>query len=436
MKTAELEREAATAPWVLIREARRRQRRRYLAAGVVAATMAAAVGAGISQAGPGGRSSGESPRTSLNDRPPAYLGDGPPDYSTAPVDYAYTAQRTISRITTDGGHDSMFTDGWVKIRATGTGKLLATINGWPYSNFSQLTADASGRTFVFAAQRYRMRNVPPPPKSDPRDARIPMKFLLVHLTPRGGVQRAWLSLPETLTPGQHPTIALSPTGTKLAVAFGGGHQPATVQVITLATGQVRQWNSHRRWTPVIAGNGTWTADGRQLLFQQQIAPEVYPQTTIRVRLLDTAVPGASLAASKLLILHQTARYPDLTQPFLTPDGTTLISAVSRESRKQGPFAGALATYSASTGALLHTMSPWTWHWPAPPAHGGFPLQPVVWTDRAGTQVVTLQPRNDLNHLGVLSGDTFGQAGRNLLPRQPAGYQELQYSVRETDQMTW
>lgn len=437
MKTAELERGAAAAPQVLIKEARRRQRRRYLAASVVAVAVAAAVGAGISQLGPGGRSSGGSPRTGLGGGPPNYLGDGPPDYSTAPVDYAYTAQGHLSATMSDGKQLGMLTDGYVKIRVTGTGKLLATVSSQPYSDFSQLTADASGRTFVFAAERYLRRNVPPPPKTDERDQRIPMKFLLVHLTPRGGLQRAWLSLPETLRPAQNPTIALSPEGTRLAVAFGGGGQTATVQVITLATGQVRQWTSpHSPWTPVMAGKGTWTANGRQLLIQQQIAPQVYPQTVIRVRVLDTAAPGASLTASKLLVLRPAARYPAITQPFLTPDGAKLISAVNREGTERQPWTGALAVYSARTGALLHTMSAWEWRWPSPPVHGGFPLQPVAWTNRTGTQLVTLQPRDDLNHLGALTANTFGQAGSSLLPPYPAGYQQLQYALRATDQMTW
>ena len=50
----------------------------------------------------------------------------------------------------------------VKLRATVTGKLLATVSPpKPYNNFSLLTAAANGRMFVFGAMRYWERNAGP-----------------------------------------------------------------------------------------------------------------------------------------------------------------------------------------------------------------------------------------------------------------------------------
>jgi hypothetical protein len=47
----------------------------------------------------------------------------------------------------------------------------------------------------------------------------------------------------------------------------------------------------------------------------------------------------------------------------------------------------------------------------------------------------LQPRNKLNDLGVLTGNTFTQADNKVLPGQPPGYRELQYVLRSTE-ATW
>ena len=67
--------------------------------------------------------------------------------------------------------------------------------------------------------------------------------MILRITPGGHTQLSPLSLPRRLTEAQAPTLALSPDGAKLAVAYGGSGKPAVIQVITLATGQMRQWTS-------------------------------------------------------------------------------------------------------------------------------------------------------------------------------------------------
>lgn len=96
----------------------------------------------------------------------------------------------------------------------------------------------------------------------------------------------------------------------------------------------------------------------------------------------------------------------------------------------------LAVYSARTGALLHTLAPWVWHWPSPPGRGGYPTQTVVWSNRTGSQLIMLQPRHDLNILGALTATTFTPSASKLLPQRPAGYRELQYALRTSSQTTW
>lgn len=431
----------------LILEARRRQRRRYLRTGVAFVALACVAGVAVSQLGPGVQ---PPVRAVAGIRFPA----GSARYSSAPAYYAYTVEGDLYRYVSHGTQYGASVPGrYLKLRATATGKLLATISPpKPYNDFSLLTADASGRTFVFGARRFWQRNAGPSPRLMERNQRTPLRFLLLHITPAGHLQRAWLSLPETLTPAQAPSIALSPDGTKLAVAFSGAGRTATVQTVTFATGRIRQWVlPHTAWTPVLSGQGAWTADGRMLAFQPAVIPAAGPMGgyrrltrpyrepgTTQVRLLDTEAPGTSLAASNFLVLRPPAGESALGQPILTPDGTGLIGPVGNEPFEPGnrPWTGELAVYSASTGALLHTMAHWVWRWPSPPARGGNPMQAIAWSNRTGSQLIVLHPRHELNVLGVLRGNRFTQAGSKLLPRQPAGYGQLQYALRIAPRMTW
>ncbi len=377
--------------------------------------------------------------------PPA---SAPARYSSAPAYYAYSVQGDIYNYVSHGTqYSSSVTGRYIKIRATATGRLLATISPpKPYNDFSLMTAAANGRTFVFGAMRYWQRNAGPSPKLAERNQQTPMKFLMLSITPAGGTQLSGLSLPETLTPAQTPSIALSPDGTRLAVAFDTA-QAATVQVITLATGQLRQWAlPHAAWTPLIGGRGAWTANGRTLAFQQravlhhprELTKRYRPPVITQVRLLDTAAPGTSLASSKLLALAAPARETAAGQLIITPDGTKLIGPVGMRSLARGQvhWIGELAVYSARTGALLRTLAPWVWRQTAAPGRGGFPTQIVAWSNRSGSQLIVLQPRDDLNILGVLTGKTLTLTGSKLLPQQAPGYQELQYALRIASQMTW
>ena len=427
----------------LIKEARRRQRRRYLLAGLAAVVVLAGVaGVTAGQIGPGGRQPGHGFFS-------APVAGGPVRYSSAPAHYAYSVEGDIYSYVSHGTQYSASVPGrYLKVRATATGKLLATISPPRLCNdFSLLTADASGHTFVFGARRLWQRNAGPSPKLAERNQRTPLRFLALRISPAGRVQLSGLSLPQPLTPGQTPSIALSPDGTRLAVAFGGGGQTAAVQVITLATGQVRQWAMpHAPWTPVLTGRGAWTADGRTLVLQQRVIPRALspaalrryrPPAVTRVRLLNTTAPGSSLASGTLLVLRPPAGASAPAEPVITPDGTKLITTAGKEPfGRHATWTGEVAMYSARTGALLHTLAPWVWPSTTPPGRGGYPKQTVAWSNRTGSQLIMLQPRNQLNMLGVWTANTFMQTRSKLLPPHPSGYQKLQYALRIAPQMTW
>jgi len=71
-----------------------------------------------------------------------------------------------------------------------------------------------------------------------------------------------------------------------------------------------------------------------------------------------------------------------------------------------------------------------------PGRGGAPQEQVAWSNPSGSQLIVLQPRNQLNVLGVLSNGSFAGMGGAMLPGSAAGYRELQNALRLSSQMTW
>jgi hypothetical protein len=367
-----------------------------------------------------------------------------PMYAGVPHYYAYTIQGDIYHYTSHGTQYSAGVGGrYLKIRATDSGKLVATIfPPRPYNNFAKISADATGTVFVLGAMRYWQRHANTRPSVLARNWTTPMRFLLVRIA--GGRARVFsLHFPVTVTPGQRPSMALSPDGTRLALAYGGGGKPAAVDVITLPYGRVRRWTSPRvPWIPVLSDRGAWTANGRTLVLQElQVSRsalrQYLPPAQTPVRLVDTVAPGSSLVASKLLVLRPPAGESAPWQVFITPDGTKLIGGTSRAPvpRVRGIERGALSVYSARAGALIQRLDPWKWNENDRRGHGGFPKEQLAWSNPSGSQFIVLHPANDLNILGSLTAGTFRTAGAPL-PRQPAGYQELQYALRTGSQVAW
>jgi len=370
-------------------------------------------------------------------------------YAGVPRYYAYTLQGDIYNYTRHGTqYGAGVTDRYLKIRATDSGKLIATVfPPKPYNDFEMISADATGTVFVLGAMRYWERYANTRPSVLARNQVTPMRFLLVRIT-GGRAQVFGLHLPVTVTPGQGPSMALSPDGTRLALAYGGRGRPAVVDVITLPYGRVRRWTSPRvPWAPLLSGRGAWTADGRTLVLQEENAPPVRtrsaldqyrPPTDTPVRLIDTVAQGSSLAAGKLLVLRAPAGESAPWRVVITPDGTKLIGGTSQAQfrPRNGIERGALSVYSARTGALLQRLAPWKWNNnDNRPAHGGGPKEQLAWSNPSGSQFIVLHPVDDLNILGSLTGGTFRTAGAPL-PRQPAGYQELQNALRTGTQLAW
>ena len=192
-------------------------------------------------------------------------------YTRLPAYYAYTVRGDVVNVTRNGRHYGVTAGGrYIEVRSTATGQLVTRV--WPpkpYNNFFLLSGTADGNTFVFGAERFLGFVGLFSPRNLSLDASAPVKFIKLHITPDGHAHLSFVSLPVTVPPLQHPSIALSPDGTELAVAYGGGGQRARAQVVTLRTGQVRQWQwPHAAWTPLVQEQGAWTADGHTVVLQE------------------------------------------------------------------------------------------------------------------------------------------------------------------------
>ncbi|HEU5387537.1 MAG TPA: hypothetical protein VFV73_16690 [Streptosporangiaceae bacterium] len=366
-------------------------------------------------------------------------------YSRLPPYYAVTVSGNVVSYTSGGTqYVSEVLGRSVQIRVTATGGIAATVRPpEPYNDFVVMSATADGRTFVLGAERYWGFLGAKSPLTGALDQAAPLRFVVLHVTPDGGVRQSALSLPFAVRPGQQPSIALSPDGTRLAVAYGGGGQAAIVRVITLATGQVREWRwPQAPWTPLIQGQGSWTASGRTLAIQQwyvargaAVKPPASdaPAGTTLVRLVDTTAPPDAAAPGKLLALRAPAGLSAPWGAFITPDGSALVATTGTEalgavSGRSSTSTGVFAVYSARTGALVRTLARWTWNKSQSPAESRPPAPAVAWSDPSGNRLLVIQPRDGVNRLGVLTGGRVVLTGNGLLPRRPEAYARLQAAL--------
>jgi len=368
-------------------------------------------------------------------------------YTQLPANYAYTVFGDVVNVTRDGGQYSVTGGRYIDVRSTATGNLVTRV--WPpkpYNSFFSLSGTADGNTFVFGVERFMGFVGLSSPRNLSLDDSAPVKFIRLHVTPDGHAHLSAVSLPFAIPPLQFPSIALSPDGAELAVAYGGHGQTARAQVVTLATGQVRQWQwPHAAWKPLLQAQGAWTADDRTVVVQEQFIRRVIgkttrpapPVSTTSIWLLNNAVPGSS--ATRLL-LRAPAGLSGPAENFITPDGTKFASLVAQPfaGRMSGRFQGAYVMYSARTGKLVSTI--WHWTWTGSRFSRTFANPAIAWSDTSGSRLVVLWPFMHANRLAVLIDGTVALGGNHLFPRNHHAYAELQNSMQHAfgnqSAMTW
>jgi hypothetical protein len=284
------------------------------------------------------------------------------------------------------------------VRATATGTALATITPpRPYGTFIGVTAAADDRTFVLAAVQ-----LTPLPYTEAPSA----GFFLLRIDPANPVPsaRARLTpLPITVRPQGAGVsgLALSPDGSKLAIAEALLGAPPALHVVILATGAERVWAATTggpTFGPGTTGEPlSWAQDERTLAFVS---------AGTQVRLLNTAAAGSSLLASSRLVVS--APEGDLSpywqQVMITGDGQTITAVIEIVAEgKNGHVTSVrqeLVTFSAQTGQLLHVLN-------RIPVYGNYNYEQVLWASPTGQALIVsgTQPGTTVGSLGT--GATAG-----------------------------
>jgi hypothetical protein len=250
------------------------------------------------------------------------------------------------------------------VGATATGAVLGTIAPPdPHTEFTWLAAAGDGRTFVLGASPKLHAGASVP-------QRRPVTFFRLVLD-RSGHPGRLVPLPIPTETAIISGLALSPDGSKLAVAFlpVHGQVESKIRVFSLATGARQEWAWPGRGTigSVVIDKGSgglqWEADSRTLMF------EVMTRTTNgnvpgRLYLLDTATPGGSLLASSTRIpvpstdlgwLHNNTTHRIIGMPLITGDGTKLVAPFYHEAPPPKVFGFTITEFSVRTGEPIRVL---------------------------------------------------------------------------------
>ncbi len=271
----------------------------------------------------------------------------------------------------------------ITIRSTMTGSVLATVappSG--YGTFGMVAPGQNDDEFVVGAQPWQpVSNSHYTSNNDS----APVTLLMLHFDPAthavsfGPLPGPKVSLSDL------DGVALSPDGTRLAVATEGSSGELDLDVYSLAGGGVRTWSlsaaeASGGFFGANGGGGmdtlSWRPDGQTLAFDW-----AGPNGSVsEVRLLDTSQPGGSLLADSRAIFSISpvpvgGHFLCVDVLIPSPDGTTLTCAgqlwptLTVDTTTYG-----FGQYSAATGRFITIIDP-----TVDRSHWGV-RQEVFWTD--------------------------------------------------------
>jgi hypothetical protein len=326
--------------------------------------------------------------TGLGAQPPASTA-GPPGWSHAVPRYFVAL---TSAVRTPLGGPSQVPAGArvlnASVRATATGQELAKVAApHPFVTFRGVTAAADDKTFVLAATRTVVTSrtlisdgasqvsagrpapagfanlaVPRPAAAGAVAARLAVGFFLLRYHASApGARLTRLPIRTVAPAARLQGMALSPDGSRLAVALGGQE----IRVYSLHSGTARAWTTAGPTAPGARLTGlSWTSDGRFVGFDavdwDGRAPGLNALNTGGP---DTGGAAGSLPAASRIVLRAGGPVPGtgglrcLDRAMLAPDGITVACAAVRRSRAspRGQLAG-FAEFSARTGTLLRYLA--------------------------------------------------------------------------------
>lgn len=303
------------------------------------------------------------------------------------------------------------------IYATSTGALLAKVTAPGRDQaILDVSAAADDRTFVIAAKAW-------PKAGSLTGPTAPVTFYLVRFNSRQHrTTITGVAMPEVPAGDPFSGFALSPDGTKLAVAYDNGTSAAATQaevvrVLNIRTGVLRTWTGPRA-RGVIGSDGwstrrlSWAADNSTLAFNWVgvSAFSSAPLPSSGLRLLNTTGQGRALIGDSRLAVRVWRRHGRYATAagylddviVLVPDGKVAVAGVTSFTGRQG-----YAEFSAGTGRPLMTIDQ------GPAAKAGTGPNDVMWSDASGGTMIVWSPAGHPGRLGIL------RAGQLTLLPQPA-----------------
>jgi hypothetical protein len=306
----------------------------------------------------------------------------------------------------------VFSYGYAVVKDRITGRTVATVQPpRPYLGFLGVTGAADDRTFVLTATPTAMG-------SDQPD-----KFFYARFNPAdGAVTLTALPLAGLPTSNDYFTAALSPDGTRLAVAgINKIFTVAQITVYSLPSGAAKTWSAR-------ANSGLPFPSLNELSWSQTGALDfdwvgTTPGSTADAYLLNTNGAGGSLLADGRKVFCPVPVQPQPSSSinsfmgtdtaFLTPDGATLISSVPQPipvgqrppacgSRGLPATSPELEEFSVRTGQATSVLYP---------SHSHDAVSSdVYWSNPSGSVLVvyatTRSESPQRGVFGILTGSTF------------------------------
>jgi hypothetical protein len=278
------------------------------------------------------------------------------------------------------------------VHLTVSGASVATIRpSLPGGTMVAVTAAGDGRTFVLGEQ------------GQDRKAVTFYQFRLGSSGRPGALTRLPMSVADGKTMGD---VALSPDGTRLAIAVAPGGGVQQVRLYPVHGGPARTWSATGGTIggPMTSRSLSWPASQRTLAFNWSVGQ------TASVRLLDTGSSGGSLLAAShpAVTLASAGMGQTLSQclqdMIITPNGSAIIcpSGTITDIAKDGTvtYSTGFSEFSATTGRLIRI----TGHWPQK-QEDPF-VYHLLWSGASGQVLIGSVHSAGRDWVGVISGNRF------------------------------
>jgi serine/threonine-protein kinase len=291
------------------------------------------------------------------------------------------------------------------VRLTATGAVLGTVKASvAHDAVVAVTGAADDRTFVLDEQTWAN------PEGTGEQALQPRTFYLLHLAADGkpgSVTRLQITEPAgAMVSG----LALSPDGTKLAVAVqpdSGQNTLTEVRLYSVATGGVlRTWSANGTigFTQDDPEALTWTSDQRTLAFMW-IGPDASPRFEGNW-LLDLSRGGSNLLRDSRQATSVNNRASGLAceeDSIITPDGSSIVCAAIKvlgSTPTTHDVESAFVEYSAASGQVTQTLAHWT------VGNARTVLADVLWSNSSGSVLIGAIPAAGEARVGVITAGRF------------------------------